>query len=988
MAQCSNCLKLFASQRYLTTHLHHSPQCLSALTNRGIVRSHSTLEGTFVPSGTGDTRVLPHESHHDAVAQVPLPVNALGDVVLLDDDSSSSSNDFPFTEMDDHASTTSSHRAKDENTSSNPRHDSPLVDTERAAANNAQTIHPNESFNVPTYSDDKDIPMLRIITAVREHGAPLKLVGVISKILREESQYGRLDINRLTTHQTGIRRIQKMYPSLPLPHSITISHERTSQEMNSGAERPSLTFPTFSFLRQLTDLLNDHVFSDIQSLVVDPSNRWDYYKKDSCRHSPQEIQDGDWFQSIVQHVKSNPSSDNHAIPDFLFGIQGYVDKTGTDVNNRYTVEPLVFTLTLFTNKTRNSAKHWRVLALLPASSSRTQKKKYAFGASVRNYHIALSAALEEFIALQKNPPIVRLRLGDQFRLVRARLYWVNTIADGLANEQLVGRIQNRTSSPRLSRACHCPQHLADDNRHHCKLLRQTAMERLVVAALGPLPTCQEWTEYLNSHGTNQSKRMAESALQTRKKLAEAILKEVFGQHVVDLVWFRVDQGPNPRGCFGSTPVDPMHAFEEGIVPNILSVILDPLPDSAKSNLDAIAMNIVASNRWDADYPRMNFSGGFSSLTQLTADEKVGKLCLLWIIMQTPLGNAIIQKRCSPTFDSQRATAAARFSGIESPSTDDNSEDEDDETIGNTIGGRSLQGYQADNLRQAVMVENWLNDYHLGFVVAWTRQMSPLHQNILRKTVYNICALKHGKSGKRHVFPPNISFLDRRTVTGEFIELYADSNNNVRDGSNVPTESKEAQYSLDCSVEELQNLIEMLLSFHATYKYGRLEDKVNFDEKVRTMMALIKAIVRRGDDTKNWSISKFHELLHFDIDTKNFGSLANIDAGKGEHGLKTWVKLPSKTVRNREANLYYMDMAHRIYENRLLGLATSTLLPNKELATNEEEQRGLLLANETDELEIELCRPLLPLNEEGSVTILANNGMYRHLLSCTIDYYIR
>ena len=145
--------------------------------------------------------------------------------------------------------------------------------------------------------------------------------------------------------------------------------------MKSGAVHPSLTFPCFSFLGQLNDLLNDHVFSDLQNLVVDPSNRWDYYKRDSCPHATEEIQDGDWFQSIVPLVESNPSSDHPGIPDFVFGIHGYVDKTGTDVYNRYAVEPLVITLTLFTNKIRNSPKHWRVLALLPASSSQTQKKR-------------------------------------------------------------------------------------------------------------------------------------------------------------------------------------------------------------------------------------------------------------------------------------------------------------------------------------------------------------------------------------------------------------------------------------------------------------------------------------------------------------------------------------------------------------------------------------------------------------------------------------
>jgi len=56
-----------------------------------------------------------------------------------------------------------------------------------------------------------------------------------------------------------------------------------------------------------------------------------------------------------------------------------------------------------------------------------------------------------------------------------------------------------------------------------------------------------------------------------------ILKSVFGQHVVDLVWYKVYQGKNPR-CFGMAAVDHMHAFEEGLCPEVLKVVLDPLSD--------------------------------------------------------------------------------------------------------------------------------------------------------------------------------------------------------------------------------------------------------------------------------------------------------------------------------------------------------------------------------------------------------------------------
>ncbi len=84
-------------------------------------------------------------------------------------------------------------------------------------------------------------------------------------------------------------------------------------------------------------------------------------------------------------------------------------------------------------------------------------KKQTCGASVRNYHIARRTAIKDFAELQQSPPIVRLLLVNEFKFVKARFASVNTVADGLANEQLVGRIQSRTSFPRLSKGCQCPQ---------------------------------------------------------------------------------------------------------------------------------------------------------------------------------------------------------------------------------------------------------------------------------------------------------------------------------------------------------------------------------------------------------------------------------------------------------------------------------------------------------------------------------------------------
>lgn len=923
MIQCPICMKAFASARYLTSHLHQS-ECCIALPNLGTV---PTQHSTLVESSNNSSTSAVENPANNHIVHRPIAVNAFGDIVLDDDNTfgdivldegSENSNHLP----------TSNEAATDILTSppDSSIHADSGIPVLAESPNPISYIHQQESFNVPAAPDDKLIPILKIVTAVRASGAPLNLVDTIVKIIKDEWQVGRLDISNLLTHRTAMRRISKMFPSLPAPVSVTTTHERTPDELSSGAERPSLTFPKFSFLGQLQDLLDDHVFSDLQNLVLDPFNRWEYYQKDSCPHSSDEIQDGNWFQGIVQTVKANPSPPG--IQDFVFGIQGYVDKTGTDAYQRTAVEPFVFTLTLFTNQIRNSDTYWRVLALLPSSLSQKQRKQHVFGASVRNYHTALKHAFDEFIQLQKHPPIVRLRLGDQFQNVRARLYWVNTIADGLANENLTGRIQNRNCSPRLSRGCHCPQHLSAESNLSCRFLRQDAIERLTVAALGPSPEDTQWDNYLNSLGSTQAKKAAASSLKTRMKMAQAILKNVFGQHLVDLVWFHVDQGPNPRGCFGSTPVDPMHAFEEGIVPNIMSVILDPLPESSKTSLDALAMQIVACNRWDPDYPRLNFSGGFSSLTLLTADEKVGKMLLLWIIMQTPLGMKIIEKRCDPSFDEQRMTVAGRFT-VNRPKVDHSDALESDESDKDTTTNSQ---YYTGSPAQLELVQQCLQDHGLHFVTGWLQEMLPYHQEVLGKTIYKICCSK-GKANK-HILNPE-PHLDRYAVLGDVPHLYYQEQPMhpiLSEALPLELDKNEAAYSIDCTGKELQSLLEMMLAFHACYKYSQEIHRSKFDQNIRLMMSMIKQRINRGSQTKNWMISKFHELLHMTTDTWNFGSSSNIDAGKGEHGLQRWAKLPSRTVRTRSANHYYHDMAKRIYENRLLELATATLIPRQSLTS--------------------------------------------------------
>ena len=145
----------------------------------------------------------------------------------------------------------------------------------------------------------------------------------------------------------------------------------------------------------------------------------------------------------------------------------------------------------------------------------------------------------------------------------------------------------------------------------------------------------------------------------------------------------------------------------------------------------------------------------------------------------------------------------------------------------------------------------------------------------------------------------------------------------------------AEHSITCeSVDDLLEIVQLFLAFHSFYKYGcslyGISGFQKIDERVRDMMDKLQKSVDRGEGTLGWCVSKFHDTLHMALDMQLFGSSENSDTSKGEHGLKVWAKLPSKTAQvNHGANQFITQISKRLYEQTLLDKATSILVPRYE-----------------------------------------------------------
>jgi hypothetical protein len=151
--------------------------------------------------------------------------------------------------------------------------------------------------------------------------------------------------------------------------------------------------------------------------------------------------------------------------------------------------------------------------------------------------------------------------------------------------------------------------------------------------------------------------------ETRERIAKAILWDCFGSHALDNAFEGVDFGHD--GCIHTaTMSDIMHSIEEGIFKYIIRILLEPLSDTEKKRVDGLVSDMFlgkGANRSSerSQYPRVNFTRGFSSLSNTTADERVGQLFVISILLRTASGRLALKNRFEPKFDADRSLRASR-----------------------------------------------------------------------------------------------------------------------------------------------------------------------------------------------------------------------------------------------------------------------------------------------------------------------------------------
>jgi hypothetical protein len=190
-----------------------------------------------------------------------------------------------------------------------------------------------------------EMASLELLTLCDDSRARRGLYNVLLTLLRWFRKQ-KVDITKAKAHHLIVRDLEKKVDA-PKAKTVVVGG------------RDILYFP---FLQSLRDLVRSTIFDNAENLCVNQATE-DRFK----RFQPSLAKD---FGEIMSRSWSTETQDNmqdfDPNLDFFVGVMLYGDKTGTDVNQRYPLEPWMFTLTTLRRAAREKATSWRHLGFLPS----------------------------------------------------------------------------------------------------------------------------------------------------------------------------------------------------------------------------------------------------------------------------------------------------------------------------------------------------------------------------------------------------------------------------------------------------------------------------------------------------------------------------------------------------------------------------------------------------------------------------------------------
>jgi hypothetical protein len=281
--------------------------------------------------------------------------------------------------------------------------------------------------------------------------------------------------------------------------------------------------------------------------------------------------------------------------DIMLPVILYMDKTGTDVNQRYSLEPVLFSLAAIPRERRESRHAWRHLGFVPQQQSRDSDDEII--TSLQFFHDCMYYLLDGLSAAQKNPPTLLVRLRDgQLVQRKACLPLMVVMGDQLSQDTLCGRLKsNAGGAGRVHRSCMCSYLNIDDPYHQCK---KVSVEMLRFLTTKAMTTDEEIDSTLRSNFTTsfESKevRSARAFFHRQRAMYRSILRNPFTTHPINNAFREINFGSWQAGIHDATLDDFMHSVEGGMVSYITESIYDGLTKKEKVTVEELTRSFLTN----------------------------------------------------------------------------------------------------------------------------------------------------------------------------------------------------------------------------------------------------------------------------------------------------------------------------------------------------------------------------------------------------------
>ena len=491
------------------------------------------------------------------------------------------------------------------------------------------TPHPTGTFSEeeeqPLNKEEK--AMLDLLILCKQAGTPVGFYNQLLTMLRRKIKDG-VQLAKLKGRDTFLSVLRTKVHS-PRPKVST--------------NLPGQQIVKFSFLEQLIDLLGSSRFDDLTNLCAneDPQKRFNAYEPAETDKDI-EVLGSSWYQKTCEKLDLGDDH-NGDILGIVIPVILYADKTGKDAFQRYPLEPWMFTVANLRLECREDSSAWRHLGFLPPLSDYGSAEQ-----GCQLYHDCLEVLLHELHQLQQVPPELLVNLGGMKRVCRVHLPICIITGNQKSQDNVLGRRPvNSGGCGRIHRSCMCSQitSLSTDGCHPCHNVDSKIVLQLQQIAMMDEddPTVDAW---MNEFVSDHSRPKVKAFISRRSTVARQVLQKTYSMYAVKNAFTKMDFGANQNGVFSATVDDIMHFHESGYFLYLAQVAYLSMVDKERESIEEVirrqtCIGIRSSVR--LDYPRIKSSSGFSSVTLLSAGEKVGASFALFLALHTEDGVRLFEK---------------------------------------------------------------------------------------------------------------------------------------------------------------------------------------------------------------------------------------------------------------------------------------------------------------------------------------------------------